>query len=106
MSFWPVGGASCGRVATGATLSTAWHDDGMPRIRLSTTVDAALLDRARSVRSGTTDAALVDEALAALLARYRSAEVDASYDAYDEHPLDEPDEWGDLASFRRAVAAS
>ena len=24
----------------------------------------------------------------------------------DAHPLDEPDEWGDLASFRRAVAAS
>ena len=29
-------------------------------------------------------------ALAALFARYRSAEVDASYAAYDEHPLDEP----------------
>jgi hypothetical protein len=83
-----------------------WHTDGMPRIRLSTTVDAALLDRARSVRSGATNAALVDEALAALLARHRSAEIDASYAAYDEHPLDEPDEWGDLASFRRAVAAS
>jgi hypothetical protein len=55
---------------------------------------------------GTTDAALIDEALAALLARYRSVEVDASYAAYDEHPLDEPDEWGDLASFRRAAAAS
>lgn len=78
----------------------------MARTRLSTTVDAALLEGARQVRSGTTDAALVDEALAALLARYRSAEVDASYAAYDEHPLDEPDEWGDLATFRRAVAAS
>ena len=84
----------------------AWHDDGMNRIRLSTTVDALLLEHARSVRSGTTDAALIDEALAALLARYRSAEVDASYAAYDEHPLEEPDEWGDLASFRRAVASS
>lgn len=78
----------------------------MARTRLSTTVDAALLAHARKVRSGSTDAALVDEALAALLARHRSAEVDASYAAYDEHPLDEPDEWGDLASFRRAVAAS
>jgi len=84
----------------------AWHDGGMNRIRLSTTVDASLLEHARSVRSGTTDAALIDEALAALLARYRSAEVDASYSAYDEHPLEEPDEWGDLASFRRAVASS
>jgi hypothetical protein len=78
----------------------------MTRIRLSTTVDATLLENARHIRSGTTDAALVDEALAALLARYRSAEADASYAAYDEHPLDEPDEWGDLASFRRAAASS
>lgn len=78
----------------------------MTRIRLSTTVDAALLEQARHVRSGSTDAALVDEALAALLARHRAAEVDASYAAYDKHPLDQPDAWGDLASFRRAVAAS
>ncbi len=78
----------------------------MARTRLSTTVDSTLLDDARSARSGVSDAALVDEALAALLARHRAAEVDASYAAYDEHPLDEPDEWGDLASFRQAAAAS
>jgi hypothetical protein len=78
----------------------------MARTRLSTTVDAQLLEDARRARSGATDAALMDEALGALLARHRSAEVDASYAAYDEHPLDEPDEWGDLASFRRAAAAS
>jgi hypothetical protein len=78
----------------------------MPRTRLSTTVDQYLLDRARGLRSGTTDAALVDEALEALLMRYRSAEVDASYAAYDEHPIDESDDWGDLAAFRRAAAAS
>jgi len=79
----------------------------MTRIRLSTTVDATLLEHARHARAGRTDAALVDEALTALLARYRSAEIDASYAAaYDEHPLQEPDEWGDLASFRRAAAAS
>jgi hypothetical protein len=52
------------------------------------------------------DSALIDDALSALLARHRRAEVDASYSAYDDHPLDEPDEWGDLASFRRAVTAS
>jgi hypothetical protein len=69
-------------------------------------VDADLLDGARRVRSGATDAALIDEALQALLVRHRSAEVDASYAAYDKHPLDEPDEWGDLASFRRAAAVS
>jgi hypothetical protein len=78
----------------------------MSRTRLSTTVDAALLNEARALRAGATDATLVDEALTALLASNRAAEIDASYAAYDEHPLDEPDEWGDLESFRRAVAAS
>lgn len=78
----------------------------MNRIRLSTTVDAELLSTARTVRSGISDAALIDEALMTLLARHRSAEVDASYAAYDEHPADEPDEWGDLASWRRAAGAS
>lgn len=78
----------------------------MNRIRLSTTVDAGLLSSARDVRAGITDAALIDEALGALLARHRSAEVDASYAAYDEHPVDQPDEWGDLASWRRAAADS
>lgn len=78
----------------------------MNRIRLSTTVDAELLASARGLGNGTTDAALVDEALRALLTRHRSAEVDASYAAYDEQPIDEPDEWGDLESWRRAAAAS
>jgi Arc/MetJ family transcription regulator len=78
----------------------------MARTRLSTTVDGDLLADARRVSSGLTDAALVDEALRALLARHRAAEVDASYAAYDRHPLDEPDAWGDLAAFREAAAAS
>jgi len=69
-------------------------------------VDAELLAGARSMRSGSTDAALIDEALRALLAKHRSAQVDASYAAYDEHPVNEPDEWGDLASWRQAAAAS
>jgi hypothetical protein len=58
------------------------------------------------MRSGLTDAALIDEALRALLARHRAAEMDATYAAYDRHPLDEPDAWGDLASFRQSAAAS
>jgi hypothetical protein len=91
---------------TTVALRAPWHNRGMARTRLSTTVDAGLLADARRVRSGLTDAALVDEALQALLARQRAAEVDASYAAYDEHPLDEPDTWGDLASFREAAAAS
>lgn len=78
----------------------------MSRTRLSTTVDADLLQAARRVRSGDTDAVMIDEALRALLAIHRSAEIDARYIAYDEHPLDEPDEWGDLASFREAAGRS
>jgi hypothetical protein len=38
-----------------------------------------------------------------LLARQRAAEIDAAYAAYAVHPLDEHDEWGDLASFREAA---
>ena len=78
----------------------------MTRTRLSTTVDPDLLDGARRARPGATDASVVDEALRALLARHRSAEVDAGYAAYDEHPLDERDEWGDLDSWRRAASRS
>jgi hypothetical protein len=78
----------------------------MTRVRVSTTVDQELLADARRVRAGATDAALLDEALLALLTRYRAAEIDAAYGAYDDQPLDEPDEWGDLASFRDAAAAS
>jgi hypothetical protein len=72
---------------------------------VSTTVDGDLLDGARRVRTGVTDAALIDEAVRALLAGHRSAEVDASYAAYDAHPLEEPDAGGHLASFRRAAAS-
>jgi hypothetical protein len=78
----------------------------MPRIRVSTTVDESLLTRAREVRTGANDATLLDEALEALLRRHRAAEFDRAYEAYDEHPLDEPDAWGDLASFREAAGRS
>jgi len=78
----------------------------MPRIRVSTTVDEDLLQSARRVREGKPDSALLDEAFIALLSKHRDAEADASYAAYDAHPLDEADEWGDLASFREAAAAS
>ncbi|MCB0924995.1 MAG: antitoxin MazE5 [Mycobacterium sp.] len=78
----------------------------MKRIRLSTTVDAGLLSDARIAHPGTTDAALVDDALRALLAMRRSAEIDAAYTAYDSQPVDQPDEWGDLASWRAAAGNS
>lgn len=79
----------------------------MPRARISTTVDRDLLDDARRVHAGTTDAELIDEALTTLLRRYRSAEIDAAYeDAYRNNPINYEDEWGDLASFRNAAAAT
>jgi hypothetical protein len=78
----------------------------MARTRISTTVDADLLAGARRACSGLPDSALVDEALAALLARRRATEIDAAYTAYDVHPLDEDDDWGDLASFRASAGAS
>ena len=78
----------------------------MARTRVSTTVDETLLEDARRARSGLNDAALLDEALSALLARLRTTEIDASYTAYDHQPIDAPDEWGDLRSFREAAASS
>jgi hypothetical protein len=78
----------------------------MARVRVSTTVDEHLLASARQARPGVADAVLLDEALTALVARHRAAEIDSSYSAYDRHPLDEVDEWGDLAAFRAAAAAS
>ncbi len=74
----------------------------MTRPRLSTTVDSKLLDRARRVRDWPNNAAMIDAALTALIDRHRQAEIDASYGAYDSMPLDEPDEWGSLASFHAA----
>jgi hypothetical protein len=78
----------------------------MARVRISTTVDEALLASARGARSQLPDSALIDEALAALLTRHRAVEIDAAYAAYDDSPLDTPDEWGDLASFRTAAGES
>lgn len=78
----------------------------MPRRRLSTSVDAGLLAAARRRWPEATDAALIDAALEAVLAHRSGVALDASYRAYDEHPLEEPDAWGDLASFRRAAASS
>ena len=88
------------------SLGSLWHSCGMPRIRVSTTVDESLLENARNLRSDLNDAALLDEALSALAAKHRAAEIDSGYAAYDERPLDETDEWGDLASFREAAGSS
>ncbi|MCP5039774.1 MAG: DUF2191 domain-containing protein [bacterium] len=78
----------------------------MPRTRLSTTVDRDLLEDVRKTRTEATDAELIDEALAALLARHRTAEIDEAYASqYTSHPLSERDEWGDLESFREAATS-
>jgi post-segregation antitoxin (ccd killing protein) len=83
-----------------------WHSYGMTRIRVSTTVDESLLENARNLRLGLNDAALLDEALSALVGRHRAAEIDDQYAIYDDHPIDEADEWGDLGSFRETAASS
>ncbi len=91
-----------------APLSVAYqcYIYGMARQRVSTTVDGELLGTARSLRAWRTDASLLDAALGALIALHRAADIDAAYRAYDEHPLDETDEWGDLESFRAAAGSS
>jgi hypothetical protein len=78
----------------------------MARVRISTTVDERLLATARRTRAELADAALIDEALSALLARHRTTEMDAAYEAYDRVLLDSDDEWGNLATFRAAAGAS
>ena len=82
------------------------HACGMARIRVSTTVDEHLLGEARRLLDGARDAELLDAALQLLVRQRREAEIDAAYVvAYTEHPIDEPDEWGDLASFHEAARA-
>lgn len=78
----------------------------MARVRVSTTVDGDLLEQARHLDEGRNDATLLDAALAALLARHRRAEIDRQYESYDRIPLDTPDAWGDLASWRTAAGES
>lgn len=76
----------------------------MQRVRVTTTVDSRLLDEARVIVGAFTDEVLFDRALEALLGLHRSTEIDAAYAVYDHVPLDSPDDWGSLASFRGAGA--
>lgn len=79
----------------------------MTKVRVSTTVDADLLARARQAHGPATDASLLEAALSALLDTRRRAEVDAAYDqAYSRAPVTEPDAWGDLASWRGRAAST
>ena len=54
---------------------------------------------ARSLRDWPNVATMMDAALTALVAVHREGEIDAAYEAYDRYPIDEPDDWGSLASF-------
>ncbi len=74
----------------------------MSRTRISTTVDDSLMARARSLEAWPSVARMVDAALEALVHRYRQTEIDASYEAYDRIPMDEPDAWGSLTDFHEA----
>jgi len=77
----------------------------MAKLRLSTTIDSVLLERARALCPGCTDASMIEQALNALLRSHRRAEIDRNdRRAYAAQPLDEPDEWGDLASFGEAAS--
>jgi hypothetical protein len=76
----------------------------MSRTRISTTVDGDLLTAVRERRPGATDSSVLEEALGALLADLRRSEVDRAYrEAYERVPFEEPDAWGDLASFGAAA---
>lgn len=77
----------------------------MAKVRISTTVDANLLDRARQSHGPGTDASLLEAALKALVREHRSADVDRAYaDAYREKPADVADDWGSLTGFLDAAA--
>ncbi len=78
----------------------------MAKVRVSTTVDEALLSRARQALNGANDAKILEQALEALLARHRTAEIDAAYAVYDTIPLSTPDAWGDLESWHHAASRS
>ena len=84
-----------------------WHRSSMTRIRISTTVDSDLLNEARAYCGPEKDAVVMDTALRAFVLQRRNAAIDAAYAAaYDKHPFDEPDQWGDLISFGHAAEKS
>ena len=83
-------------------VAESCHACGMPRVRISTTVDEETLTAARALGFAN-DSEVIDAALTALVRARRKAEIDASYEVYDRIPLNTPDEWGDLESFMAAV---
>jgi hypothetical protein len=88
------------------SVACSCRNRGMARIRVSTTVDGAPLAIARELCRRPRDAALLDQTLAAIITCHRLAVIDVAHEAYDVHPIDQPDEWGDLGSFRNASATT
>lgn len=79
----------------------------MARVRISTTVDDVLLERARGLHRGRTDASLLEAALEAFLREHRGAQIDRAYaEAYERTPVDVRDDWGDLGRFLDAAAGT
>lgn len=70
-----------------AVVAPMWHDRGMSRQRISTTVDAGQLARARDLFGGP-DSELLDRALALLVRRLDAERERAALDAapYEEDP--------------------
>lgn len=76
----------------------------MAKVRISTTVDASLLDQARACCEGARDSSVLEAALEALIARHRGAAFDRRIDAaYRELSFDQPDQWGDMGTFLEAA---
>ena len=87
-------------------MPLSYYGYAMARIRISTTVSDDLLSQARNALPDLNDASLMDRALAALCAEHRAAEIDRSYQVFDDVPLDTEDEWGNLAEFLEAAGSA
>lgn len=79
----------------------------MRRTVINASVDTSLLDAVRQGHRDRTDAELLEAGLSALLPTLPVELLEQRYAAaYSAHPIDEPDAWGDLESFRRAAAST
>jgi hypothetical protein len=88
-------------------MAYEWHDRGGCTRAGQGRGGRSPLERALQLRSEASGACLLDEALTALVARHRAAEIDACYlAAYKHHVLDEPDARGDLESWHGAASPS
>jgi len=84
-----------------------WRGHGRAQSRINLVVDSELLDEVRRYCGLETDEEVMDAALKAFVVQRRNAEIDEAYAAaYDAHPFDEPDEWGNLISFGQAAEKS